>query len=292
MKEYRFTHSFWSKPMIDNKYRLEANAWMYALSLAYLKKLGCVVSLHTGTLGARLLKDIGYDAINLTAEEIPGDISPKIFAYIKSMALDREPLGTVHIDGDVLIKKQECLDRIFEHDCDCVVQSCETVIDWKEKGCSFMMPFLSENLLSTGERLDIKYYDFNVGVIGFFNSELKDLYIQNYQNLTQKLSKYPYLYLCNFDRGHFGTPDVVLEQNLISQLTETYKTRFVLPVDSGVYDEDRNNIAKEIGYAHLLGDAKWQQDNVKKIRHRLLEIDPECFEKVSKNIKEVLYESK
>lgn len=290
MIKNHFTHSLCTKLMANDKDKLEANVYMFALSLTYLKKLGCTVNLHTDTLGARLLNGLGYDNIYLTANEIPQDISPKIFAYIKSMALQNEPLGTVHIDGDVLIKTEECLDIIFNHNCDCVFQSCETYIPWTNNGRSFMLPFLTENLLSTGKMLHIYDYDFNVGVIGFFNSDLKDLYIQNYQNLALSLSKYKYLYLIDsgdYSFYSFNTPDLVLEQQLICNLTEESKVRFVLPVDSLDYIKHRDLIATKIGYTHLLGASKYQPDVIEKVKNKLKEIDSDCFYKVCENIKQI-----
>lgn len=272
--------------MAENKEKLEVNIYLYALSLAHLKQLGCTVNLHTDLLGSRLLSGLGYNNIYLTAEELPKSINPKIFAYIKSMALQREPIGTIHIDGDVLIKKEECLNRIFNHNCDCVLQSCETYLPWEQNARSLMISFLSENLLSTGKRLDIKSYDYNVGVIGFFDKSLRDAYIQNYQKLASELSKYKYLHLVNHNEGLFRTPDLVLEQQLIVNLTEANTVHFVLPVDSLSYVNDRNEIAKEIGYAHLLGATKYESQNVNKIKQALLDINPEYFNKVSNNIKE------
>ena len=289
MIKNHFTHSLWTAPMANDRNKLETNAFIFALSLAYLKKLGCTVNLHTDSLGANLLSGIGYDNVYLTANELPKDVSPKIFAYIKSMALQNEPLGTVHIDGDVFIKTEECLDRIFNHDCDCVLQSCEACLPWVASHRAFIIPFLSEHLLSTGKMLYIYDYDFNVGVIGFFNEDLKNLYIQNYQQLALSLSKYKYLYLVNSEDGHFFIPDLVFEQQLIVNLTECSKVRFVLPVDSLDYIKDRNQIAKEMGYTHLLTDSKYQPDIIEKVKNKLKEIDPNCFNKVSENIKDVLY---
>lgn len=285
MIKNHFVHSLWTAPMIDNKKKLEVNAYIFALSLTYLKKLGCTVNLHTDVLGAKLLNEVGYDNIYLTANEIPQDISPKIFAYIKSIALQYEPLGTVHIDGDVFIKSKECLDIIFNHNCDCVLQSCETYIPWANDSRSFMIPFLNEHLLYNNKKLHIYDYDFNVGTIGFFNEELKNLYIQNYQKLASSLSKYKYLYLIDSKKHNFNIPDWVLEQQLICNLTESFKVRFILPIDSISYIKDRDLIAKEIGYSHLLGSSKYRKDIIEKIKNKLKEIDSDCFYKVSENIK-------
>ena len=287
MIKNHFVHSLWTAPMANDRNKLEASAFIFALSLSYLKKLGCTINLHTDSLGANLLSGIGYDNVYLTANELPKDVSPKIFAYIKSMALQREPVGTVHIDGDVLIKTEECLDIIFNHNCDCVLQSCETSLPWINESRSFMIPFLSEHFLSNSKKLHIYDYDYNVGVIGFFNSDLKDLYIQNYQNLALSLSKYKYLYLLDYKDHKFDVPDWVLEQQLIVNLTETLKVRFVLPVDSLDFTKYRDLISKEIGYAHLLGGCKYRPDVVEKIKNKLKELDSDCFFKVSENIKQI-----
>lgn len=153
-----------------------------------------------------------------------------------------------------------------------------------------MTPFLNENLLSTGEKLEIRDYDYNTGVIGFFNEELKNLYISNYQELAKNLSKYEYLYLVNNQAGKFNCPDFVFEQQLILYLTRNRKVRCVLPVDSIPYIEERNELAKQIGYTHLLGPTKYEADVIEKVKERLAEFG--MLEKVNKNIKEVLYESK
>ena len=271
MEKHHFAHSLWTAPMQSDKRKLEVAALTYALSVAYLKRLGCSINLHTDSLGKKLLEDIGYDHIYLTVEEIPNNISPKIFAYPKSIALKKEPIGTVHIDGDVFIKTEECLNRIFNHDCECVVQSCETHLPWVLGAKSFMMPFLNENLLSTKKKIKIEDYDYNTGVIGFFNEELKNLFISNYQELAKKLSKYEYLYLVNNENGKFDCPDFVFEQQLISYLTRNRNVRCVLPVDSIPYMSERNELAKQIGYTHLLGPTKYDEDVIDKGKGRLEE---------------------
>lgn len=290
MEKHHFVHSLWTTPMQSDKRKLEVTALVYALSVAYLKRLGCSINLHTDSLGKKLLDGIGYDHIYLSVGEISNTISPKIFAYPKSIALGKEPIGTVHIDGDVFIKTEECLNRIFNHDCECVVQSAETYLDWVQASKSFMIPFLNENLLSTGEKLEIRDYDYNTGVIGFFNEELKNLYISNYQELAKKLSKYEYLYLVNNQDGKFNCPDFVLEQQLILYLTRNKKVRCVLPVDSMPYISERNEVAKQIGYTHLLGPTKYDEDVIEKVKGRLEEFG--LLEKVLKNMNETLYESK
>ena len=290
MVKHHFVHSLWTAPMQSDKRKLEVTALVYSLSVAYLKRFGCSINLHTDSLGKKLLGGIGYDHIYLTVEEIPTNISPKIFAYPKSMALEKEPVGTVHIDGDVFIKTEECLDRIFNHDCECVVQSYETQLPWLQSAKTFMIPVLAENLLSTGEKLEIRDYDCNTGVIGFFNDELKNLYISNYQELAKKLSKYEYLYLVNNQDGKFNCPDFVFEQQLILYLTRNKKVRCVLPVDSMPYTEERNEVAKQIGYTHLLGPTKYDEDVIEKVKGRLEEFG--LLEKVLKNMNEALYESK
>ena len=56
------------------------------------------------------------------------------------------------------------------------------------------------------------------------------------------------------------------------------------------YTEERNEVAKQIGYTHLLGPTKYDEDVIEKVKGRLEEFG--LLEKVLKNMNETLYESK
>ena len=123
-KEKIITQSFWTKP--TDKESLALHLDLAALSLYYAHRSGYVVHMHTDSKGMELLKDYGYDSLLPTLDEIPSDMPECIFAYGKILALEREPIGAVHIDLDVFIKKP-LLDRFFEDKTIDVVLQCEEI---------------------------------------------------------------------------------------------------------------------------------------------------------------------
>lgn len=277
-----FCHSFWSKPAFEDIKKLSTIAYLYALSATYLKKLGCSINLYTDKLGKELLSGIPYDNITII-DDI--DISPLCFASVKYVALKKEPLGTIHIDGDVFIKSKKCVDRIFNHNCDCIVQSLEDT-SWMRDYYNIFGTFLSENLLSNNSRLELKGFDFNTGVIGFFNENLKNEYINNYFNLVNSFSKSELLTVIN-KLNRIITPDLVFEQGLIYNIAQNYKVKCVLPIDS-YNPELRNEFSKEIGYAHLLSDTKYRLTD--SIKARLQEKDINLYNTITNNINNLFKE--
>ena len=105
-----FIHTYWSKPALNNRWDVEKvfqiinNIWYYTTSVAYLKKLGQQIELHTDDFGLKCMDHIPYDKIHLTLNTIPSNIEPYIWAFGKFWALKDCPLNTIHIDGDVFIK--------------------------------------------------------------------------------------------------------------------------------------------------------------------------------------------
>ena len=107
----RFVHSYWSKPMKEKRWGYEpeelqrGDLLTFALSVLYIKKLGHTIVLYTDDDGKKLLGELPYDEIYTTLNDIPEDIPPMMWAYGKFFAMKNEPLGAIHIDGDVFIKK-------------------------------------------------------------------------------------------------------------------------------------------------------------------------------------------
>ena len=136
----RFVHSLWPSPSLNERWGFDAktaiitNIWYYSLSVAYLKKLGQKIVLHTDNFGQECLNHIPYDEIYLTIEnEVPKDICPIMWACSKFYALKNEPLESIHIDGDVFIKSQKCLDMINAGSFDLFCQGKKILISGKNK---------------------------------------------------------------------------------------------------------------------------------------------------------------
>lgn len=86
--------------------------WYFSLSVAYLRRLGAGVTLHTDTLGKAVLGHLPYDSVRLTLDDWPDWIHPRFWAAGKFLSLAAENGPCVHIDGDVFIKRPELLRRI------------------------------------------------------------------------------------------------------------------------------------------------------------------------------------
>lgn len=113
-----FVHSFWTKPYETNRWYMndtittKANVLLYTLSFLYLKSLNQKVVLYTDDKGKELLDFIPYDEIYLTLNDIPQDNPVMLWAQGKMYAMKNEPLDAIHIDADVMIMKNECIEKI------------------------------------------------------------------------------------------------------------------------------------------------------------------------------------
>lgn len=125
MDKLRVYHSFWTIPMITKRFNWDAGhrakqtLLMAALGCVSAKGYGCHFAMHTDEIGMKLFDCIPYDEMNLTVESL----LPKIFwASPKLMALEKEPLGAVHIDIDAFIQSENCVNIIKACDKDVLVQ--------------------------------------------------------------------------------------------------------------------------------------------------------------------------
>lgn len=240
-KEKIITQSFWTKPMNDS---LSLQLDLAALSLYYAHRSGYVVHMHTDSKGMQLLKDYGYDSLLPTLDEIPSDIPECIFAYGKILALEREPIGAVHTDLDVFIKKP-LLDKFFEDKTIDVVLQCEEVSivdDIYERLRAFFReygypPELAIDHLMPG----------NVGVIGFNNQQLKDEYIRRYKACANY-----------YKEAREGMMDLFFEQINVHYLVGHYGYRawYILGQIGSDHMDGVNELCDRIGYQHLQGGYK------------------------------------
>lgn len=261
-------HSFWTKP---NKHHLLDILWFYGLSLAYLKRLGVDVNLHTDSKGEQLLKNLPYSNIYLTLNNIPEDFPSICWAGGKFFAAQAEELGNIHIDGDVFIKKEECLNRFYT-DKDVLVQSTEDSF-----GRNPEMDHITNIFKNIG--IDVRCprsCGLNCGVIGFNNQELKEKYIKGYFDNVQKLKTY----LTSEAPINFCTPDLVLEQRYLFELTkDNYSYQCVC---EGFNYDDINNNAKKLGYLHLLTNRKY--NHTEQIKEWLKKLNPDIYNQIQENI--------
>lgn len=282
----RFVHSLSTRPLGIKLYntnaleRIAGNIYYYSLSLAYLKKLNQEVVLYTDTLGASLLGHLPYDEIYVTLDDMPDQLSPRFWAAGKMYAMEQEPLGSIHIDGDVFIKSQQIIDLVENSDWDIITQNYEDM-KWNG-GYRGEFPYWQkekEFCKQYGLTFDVTE-GFNTGFVGFKNQELKDKFINGYKAITLNHSKLNYNELLHND---YRTPDLVAEQAFIKQVSKGYKVKQLLEPTE---DKTLRIVCNEIGYQHVPTVGKYHCLN--KCIETLRQLSPEIYEKTYKLCRNIL----
>ncbi len=271
-RNLKFIHSFSTRPLALNCYgvdglrRLIGNIWYFSLSMAYIRKFGEPIELHTDSLGKALLGHLPYDNIHLTLDDMPEDLHPRFWAAGKIWALGASDIGSVHIDGDVFIKRQSLIDEIKNSDWDFIAQQYESS-EWYENE-SFLFDRYPEIASSRGLEVH-RNGGYNTGVIGFRDAILRDAFVNNYKAISLALSKKAWDTLTT---STFFTPDLILEQRHASQISRSHgaKVHLILPDGQRIQE---TAIAK--GYQHVLTLRKF--DDLSKCQRTLEVIDPEIY---------------
>ena len=247
----RFIHSLSTRSLgiqlyddTNNLKRLLVYVVYYATSVAYLKRINQKIVLHTDSLGERMLGYLPYDEIHLTCDDIPENIHPRFWAYPKMFSMSKETLNSIHIDGDVFIKKQSLVDDLEKFDFDVLVQNFESA-EWYDEIADCL--WIDENYcLSKGLILD-DAGAYNTGIFGFNNQELKDKFLNGYFDIVNHYSNN---YKTLLDEKVMNTPDVVVEQQYIYQLAQPYNKKIL--IESEITSKDFCSNANKIGYQHVI----------------------------------------
>ena len=258
----RLAHSFASEKCDDKMFYI--HMCYFILSCLYAKNSGFELALHCDNKTKDFLEMAPYDEIITDIEgcEWPGK---RLYAFGKFIAMKDEPLGTIHIDGDVFLKNPELKNILEFSNYDCIVQNIEWPIEpwgylWNEsadcfKNCeypSWAKPLCNEM--------------YNCGVIGINNKELKDLYFDTYNWMAQQYK----------EKGIdcHSVPDLIIEQQFLKDLTD----HFGYSVKQVLDFEDLSS-ANKIGYQHVLGGAK--EPNVHKVLKLIKKYNLEIYNKLT-----------
>lgn len=272
----RIFQSFWTKPALDKRWdqagQLEANVWLFALSAVHAKRQGVTLVLYTDTLGQKLLGHLPYDKIYTTLNNIPSNIPTMIWAYGKFMALKEEPIGSIHIDGDVFLKSPKIINEFNFKGYDLIVQN-------REYTMSTYSP-IEATMVKYGE-LNKSYFDsykeaFNCGTVGFNNEKLKkeylDFYFKSTSNIAQNRAMKEYM-----AKNRYFCVDLPLEQHSLALLARPYKAKIVLKGNNGneFWSGDTRVRASELGYQHLIGKDKYSL--IERVKFNLLALDKDMY---------------
>lgn len=221
MNSPRFVHSFSTRPLlidcygIDGLRRLLAQVWYFSLSVAYLRRLGASVTLHTDTLGKAVLGHLPYDSVRLTLDDWPDWIHPRFWAAGKFLSIAAENGPCVHIDGDVFIKRPELLRRIGD-----TLASNDLIVQSSDPACMYAreVPFFEtekEFCIAHGIEADGRD-SFNTGLLGFGSDRVRQELCGNYLDVVRYFSeRYP----AELDADSLLTPDLLAEQKMTEGFT-------------------------------------------------------------------------
>lgn len=272
MSPLRIFHTLWTKPLKEE--RTPVTLLCYAISFHYAKQMGAEVVLHTDTLGAKMLSFLPYDEVFIDLDNIP-DCITRFWAYGKLYATKQEPLGSVHIDGDVFLKNP-MLAEYFSADHDLLTQS-EEGDDWRtDYTYELSQAAIGIDDLPNGVSL---FYpkSYNCGVVQINNADLKKKYLNTYFKAVElSLADPTYEGRVKKIIDRFGDkgsiiPDIITEQQFLHEIAQDYKTQTIL----------NGNIRMDAltkGYTHLCTAAKYEMQN--EIEKMLGELDQALLNKV------------
>lgn len=291
MKGITFIHTNWTEPAKSNRWNQGVveqtlkNIWYYTLSFTYLKRLGQRVELHTDDFGKMCLDHIPYDNIHLTLNTIPKDIKPYMWAYGKFWALKDCDLKTCHIDADVFIKSVDCINAITNESYDLLVQCQEIDLNsdkWPVplyRGTADTLSHLNYPVWSQ-QAISSAY---NTGILRFNNQKHKDDFINEYFRCALECStsdKLVYSILKNNGCGTPATADLILEQQFMYDSAVAHNIK----VKNLIKWENATELANNIGYQHVLGAQKYNENNVRMCVKLVYNLDQALYHKTIEKI--------
>jgi len=251
----RFVHTFWSKPLYENKFgdfntQLKNVLSNYLFSAICVKSFGHEIVLFTDNKGKELLDFIPYDTVYLFNNDLEESID--FAAMIKFEALRHCNLGDIVIDGDLFLYEKGSYD-ILEKDTSDVMFSFiepEEHIFYRGSRTRFLselfykiidVPFAYDCYIPDNFK---NFHWYNTSLLKINNQKLKDLYLDQYFYHKDILRNIKF---------EFSWPDVIIEQYFLRQLCEKNNFKAV-PVIEDFPSEKALQKSHEIGFEHLGGE--------------------------------------
>ena len=246
---------------------------MTALSLATMRKVFDRVELVTDSKGAELLKDLNYHEVHLDLDHL-SDLHPRYWSAGKVYALKRYSVPFVHVDGDVFFLKPE-IKSLFQENWDAVVQMKETGAHYS-KTYSHLIDWMEPALF--GWNLKMYNFAYNCGVMGFRDMDFKDHFTDEYfRALRACQSKQNVI----DGIGSEYEINIVLEQSLLTHLALdcNVHVKEIIPIKRQTFPGLQPE-AEKLGFVHLWGPSKYEDEWQRRIEKRLAEIDPKTHRKL------------
>ena len=270
LHQVNLTTSLWTEPMFHNRWNKDKNfqlkntLLMCALCVTYAKQIGAHITMHTDKFGYEYLSKFGYDEVYEDLDILNERIKTNptvLWAGGKSIALENEPLGTIHIDNDVFLTKIDCLNTLKFTNYYFIFQHVEYA-NYKEK-------IIFKDII-TNFNLN-KDFACCVGIIGFNSENAKRIYLDNYNYWFNNIEY--------TKEDNFINADLLLEQIFLYDMMEDmgYNGKSLI---GDLRIESTWDIAKRsqtIGYEHVIGRSKFSPFILSKLFKRLQKLNPELY---------------
>ncbi len=269
----KLCHSLSSRPiksaLLKGNSKAFVQYWYTAWSILSAKANlhTCKFNLHTDDIGKRLLEGLPYDNIVVDLNELDTHIN--LFASAKYLALQKEELGTIHIDGDVILDSPMASEMLNYEMCDIIVQNYESTY---RREIMFIKPIIhrAEEYFGKGA--------FCCGIIGFNKQAAKDKFIDSYFSFARTLNSYPDL----IDKINKYQPDVIFDllfeqANLYTLcLNNKYTVKRLCRKLADIFE------LRHSGVNHYISKIKYLEENIAKCKAAVKEMAPEIYERLSK----------
>lgn len=179
----RAIHSFCGKDY--NEFELFEYSCYFILSCLYAIKNGIYMDIYTDDIFSEYIDIVPYKNKNII--DCKCDANNIFTSYSKVIALQNEPLGTIHLDCGVLLKDKDVRKMLDFVGYDCIVQS--DVLDTS----------LDQRLNQTTNSLQSILYPYymsrdfnklyNSSVLGFNNEKLKNEWCEQYINMMNDIQE-------------------------------------------------------------------------------------------------------
>jgi hypothetical protein len=274
--------------------------YYYGLSVAYLKKLNQKIDLYTDSEGKKILEHLPYDNIYVVLDDMDENIPGCNWAAGKIESFKYSKLGDIYIDGDVFIKRQECLDKLSENTCfDGYFAGLENPhqlpFTCKENDANYELNKNKYNMIywdfnkvmeNFDFPLDIPVYGLNAcngGLVIFNNQEYKNKYLYAYDYMLNQIKNSEFVKK-EYEKNKHLCLDLITEQRFFYEIGKQYKLGFLL--DYWKRDDDIDyrlcKQANAIGFQHVLSSAKYSLldkciQNLKIVSGNIFEL---CYKKL------------
>lgn len=244
---------------------LAINLPLYALSVACVHAMGHKIDLYADTLGAEILSPVPYDTVHIIDNTITDNWH--FAASIKFCALQQMPLGTVLIDGDIILHRPEVYRVIDESKEDITVSFFEP----KDYIKNNVNPEIFRKLRQQGFEYPYKTPDYtaiegwlNTSLMKFTSEKLKQEYIDQYIKHLKLLEKVDF-------NGMW--PDIAIEQYHLSCLVREggYTVNRVI---KNYPSAEAEHYAGHVGFAHV-GAMKRNMTTI--VRNMLERVDSALY---------------